>query len=45
VTTVVSVYASKFAEGEATETFAYRIADDRAELLGYRIDSFDMLIK
>ena len=45
VTTVVLIYETKFTEGEATETFTYRIDGDQASLYGYNIDSLDMLIK
>jgi hypothetical protein len=44
-TTVVLVYASKYAEGEATETFTIIVDDQKASLLGYNINSFDMIIK
>lgn len=44
-TTVVLVYASKFHEGEATETFTFRISDQKPELIAYNIASLDMLIK
>jgi hypothetical protein len=45
VTTVVLVYSTKFQDGEATETFTFRIKDNVPELLGYNISSLDMLIK
>ena len=45
VTTVVLVYATKFQDGEATETFTFRVNDKVPELLGYNISSLDMLIK
>jgi hypothetical protein len=45
ITTVVLVYQSKFAEGEATETFTFRIENGKPELIGYNISSLDMLIK
>jgi hypothetical protein len=45
VTTVVLVYSTKFQDGEATETFTFRIKGDVPELLGYNIASLDMLIK
>jgi len=45
VTTVVLVYASQFQDGEATETFTFRVKSGEAELIGYNIASFDMLIK
>lgn len=44
-TTVVLVYQSKFSAGEATETFTFRVKDADAQLIGYNIASFDMLIK
>ena len=44
-THAVLVYSSKFAEGEATETFTYRVSDPRAARVGYNISSLDMLIK
>jgi hypothetical protein len=44
-TTVVLVYESKFREGEATETFTFRISNQEPELIGYNIASLDMLIK
>ena len=44
-TTAVLVYASKYAEGEATETFTIIVDDQKASLLGYNINSFDMIIK
>lgn len=45
VTTVVLVQASRFRDGEATETFTFRVDDASAKLLGYNISSLDMLIK
>ena len=45
VTTVVLVYSTRYQEGEATETFTFRVKDNTAELLGYDIASLDMLIK
>jgi hypothetical protein len=44
-TTVVLVYSSKFKEGEATETFVFRIKDKAPELMSYNISSLDMMIK
>lgn len=44
-TTVVLVYATKYAEGEATETFTFLVEDEKPSLLGYNINSFDMMIK
>jgi hypothetical protein len=45
VTTVVLVYATKFQDGGATETFSFRIKNGKAELIGYNIASLDMLAK
>ncbi len=45
VTTVVLTYDTEFKEGNATETFTYRVSDGTAQLLGYNIASLDMLIK
>lgn len=44
-TTVVLVYASKYAEGEATETFTILVEDQKPALLGYNINSLDMMLK
>jgi hypothetical protein len=44
-TVVVLVQDSKFEEGQATETFTFRVDDEKAELIGYNISSLDMLIK
>ncbi len=44
-TTVVLVYQSTFSGGEATEAFTFRVKDADAQLIGYNISSFDMLIK
>lgn len=44
-TTVVLVYDDKFQEGDATETFTFHVSDGKAELVGYNISSFDMLVK
>jgi hypothetical protein len=44
-TTVVLVYQSTYADGEATETFTFRILEGAPELVGYNISSLDMLIK
>lgn len=44
-TTVVLVQQSAFRDGTATETFTFRVEDNKAELVGYNINSFDMLIK
>lgn len=45
VTTVALVYESKFKDGKATETFTFRVQGGKPELIGYNIDSMDMLIK
>lgn len=45
VTYAVLVYSCKYAEGESTETFTYRVSDGEARLLGYNISSLEMLIK
>ena len=45
VTTVVLVYSTQFEDGEATETFTFRIEDNVPELLVYNVSSLDMLIK
>lgn len=45
VTTVALVYQSKFDDGEATETFTFRVQNGKAELIDYNIASMDMLIK
>ncbi len=45
VTTAVLVYDSQYAEDRATETFTVRIDDGRGELVGYNIQSLQMLIK
>lgn len=44
-TTVALVYDSKYRDGQATETFTFRVKDDTAELIAYNINSLDMLIK
>jgi hypothetical protein len=44
-TVVVLVQDSRFKEGQATETFTFRIENEKAQLLGYNISSLDMLIK
>lgn len=44
-TMAVLVYQSTFADGEATETFTFRVSDGTAKLVGYNIGSLDMLIK
>jgi len=45
VTTVVLVSNTKFTDGEATETFTYRVDGEKALLIGYNINSLDMLIR
>ena len=45
VTTVVLVSKTKFTDGEATETFTYRVDGEQASLIGYNINSLDMLIR
>ena len=45
VTTVTLVYASKFQEGDATETFTFYVSNGKPALAGYNIASIDMLIK
>jgi len=32
-------YATSYAQGDATETFVYKIAGDKAQLVGYNINS------
>jgi hypothetical protein len=44
-TTVVLTYKTTFAEGEAVETFTYRIEGDKAVLLGYNISSQVLITK
>jgi len=45
VTTVVLAYATKYAAGDATEIFTILVDDQKAELVGYNIQSLDMLIR
>lgn len=45
VTTVVLVSKTKFTDGEASETFTYRVDGEQASLIGYNINSLDMLIR
>ena len=44
-TDVTLTYHTTFAEGEGTERFSYRIHGGRPSLLGYRINSNEMMIK
>jgi hypothetical protein len=44
-TTVVLVQESEFERGTATETFTYVVTDRKPELVGYSINSWDMLVK
>jgi hypothetical protein len=45
VTTVVLVYDSEYSDSHATETFTVRVEDGRGELVGYNIQSLQMLIE
>jgi hypothetical protein len=45
VTTVVLVYDSEYSDGNATETFTVKVDDGKGELVGYNIQSLQMLIK
>ena len=45
VTTVVLAYATKYADSDATEVFTILVEDQKAELIGYNIQSLDMLIR
>lgn len=44
-TTAVLGYKTTFEGGEATETFTFRIADGKPELLGYNISSMELMTK
>ena len=44
-TTISLVEETDFEQGRGTETFAFLIVDGRAELVGYNINSTDMLTK
>lgn len=44
-TTAVLVVDTVFEKGAGTETFTFRISDDSATLVGYNINSLDMLTK
>jgi len=43
VTTVVFGVETQFEQGTATETFTFRVAGDQATLVGYNINSLDMM--
>ena len=45
VTTVVLVSDTQFELGTGTETFTFRVSGDRATLLGYNINSMDMMTR
>jgi hypothetical protein len=45
VTTVVLVESTSFDRGTGTETFTFRVSGDKAVLVGYSINSLDMLTK
>lgn len=45
VTTVVLVADTSFEQGSGTETFSFRVSGDKATLLGYNIDSMDMMTR
>ena len=45
VTTVVLIYASDYRDGDATETFTYQVEGGKAQLVGYNIQSLEMLIR
>lgn len=38
-------YKTKFAGGDAVETFHYRVEGDKAELVGYHINSTALIVK
>lgn len=44
-TLVVLVYNSRYAEGEATETFTIKVDDGQGKIVGYNIQSLAMMIK
>jgi hypothetical protein len=44
-TMVVLVMETEFEQGQATETFTFRVSDGKAVLLGYNINSLDMMIR
>lgn len=45
VTTVVFVAETQFEQGTGTETFTFRVSGDKATLLGYNINSMDMMTR
>jgi len=45
VTTVVLVQNTTFEQGKGTETFTFRIQKEKASLLGYNINSQDLIMK
>ncbi|MGH8020949.1 MAG: hypothetical protein ACREIA_22235 [Opitutaceae bacterium] len=45
VTTVVLVEDTTFERGRGTETFTFRVSGDKATLVGYNINSLDMMTK
>ncbi len=45
VTTVVLVQDTSFEKGQGTETFTFRVSGDKATLVGYNINSLDMMTK
>ena len=45
VTTVVLVEDTAFEQGKGTETFTFRVSGEKAVLVGYTINSLDMLTK
>jgi hypothetical protein len=44
-TTVVLAVDTEFERGTATETFTFRVSGEKASLVGYNINSLDMLIR
>ena len=45
VTTVVLVAETEFEHGKGTETFTFRVASGKASLVGYNINSLDMMTR
>ena len=45
VTTVVLVVETEFEHGKGTETFTFRVSDGKASLIGYNINSLDMMTR
>lgn len=45
VTTVILAEETRFAHGTGTETFTFRVDGDKAKLVGYNINSLDMMTK